>query len=368
MQNADLSLGDRGGVVSQISQTLTRLGYLPSPTDVFDENMQGAVKAFQQDRGLTVTGIISPTSFRALEDARWKLGDRVLSYTPPSLMRGDDVSALQTRLSQMGFDCGKVDGFYGPLTESALKEFQKSVGASADGTCGPATVMALMRLMKTVSGGAPTGLREDAMRASRGPALANKVIVLDPSSEDKSAEITFDVAQRLEGRLIALGVSVFLTRSASKKPTEAERIALANSLNTDLVISLHTDNYKNESAHGIATYYYGSEHHGVHSVVGEKFAALVQREITARTDLLNCRTHSKTWDLLRLTKAPAVRIDLGYLSHPGDAKRLSDTAFRETIVESLMIAIQRLYLSAESDAKTGTLKISDLRRAGLRSN
>jgi len=35
-------------------------------------------------------------------------------------------------------------------------------------------------------------------------------------------------------------------------------------------------------------------------------------------------------------------------------------------VESLMIAIQRLYLSAQDDAKTGTLKISDLRRAGIR--
>ncbi len=31
-----------------------------------------------------------------------------------------------------------------------------------------------------------------------------------------------------------------------------------------------------------------------------------------------------------------------------------------------MIAIQRLYLAAENDAKTGTLKISDLRRAGIR--
>lgn len=141
---------------------------------------------------------------------------------------------------------------------------------------------------------------------------------------------------------------------------------MANKSGADLFISLHTDKYQNESAHGVATYFYGSELHGVHSVVGERFAALVQREITARTDLLNCRTHAKTWDLLRLTKAPAVRIDLGYLSNPGDLKRLNDLTFRETIVESIAIAIQRLYLSAENDAKTGTLRISDLRRAGIR--
>jgi N-acetylmuramoyl-L-alanine amidase len=92
----------------------------------------------------------------------------------------------------------------------------------------------------------------------------------------------------------------------------------------------------------------------------------LQREICARTDLLNCRTHAKSWELLRLTSAPAVRIDLGYLSNPQDAKRLASAAFRDQLAEAIIVAIQRLYLSAEADAKTGTLKISDLRRAGLR--
>ena len=34
--------------------------------------------------------------------------------------------------------------------------------------------------------------------------------------------------------------------------------------------------------------------------------------------------------------------------------------------EALVIAIQRLYLAAEDDAKTGTLRIADLRKAGIR--
>ena len=101
-------------------------------------------------------------------------------------------------------------------------------------------------------------------------------------------------------------------------------------------------------------------------MVGERFASIVQREICARTDLLNCRTHEKTWDLLRLTKAPTVRIDLGYASNSGDAERLSRPDFRDVIAESVVIAIQRLYLASEDDAKTGTLRLSDLRKAGIR--
>ena len=369
-------LGDRSTAIELISNTLLRLGFITAPSDIFDEKLTQGIKAFQQERGLTATGVINEITARSLEEARFKLGDRVLSFNSSSLMRGDDVSNLQDRLIQMGFNCGKVDGIYGANTERAVKEFQKSVGIAADGKCGPATLISLMRLVKTVSGGAPNQLRETVKHSVRSPALANKVIVIDPSWGGQftgesangvvESEIVFDLAQRLEGRLIALGVNVVLTRSANNSPLEVDRIKVANSVNADLVIALKVDSYKNEKANGVATYFYGRDDKGVRSVVGERFANLIQREICARTDLLNCHTHAKSWDLLRLTIAPTVRIDLGYLSNPKDAKRLAAAAFRDQLAEAMIVAIQRLYLSAEDDAKTGTLKISDLRRAGLR--
>ena len=324
---------------------------------------ESEIRSFQQARGLSVTGLVDEVTARALEEAQWKLGDRSLNLQEPPLMHGDDVAALQSRLTEMGFDCGRVDGIYGPHTESAVKDFQKSVGATVDGKCGPATIIALIRLTKIVSGGAPSVMRESANQKNRGPALANKTIVLNPDGDDP---LVYDVAVRTEGRLLALGASVFLTRGEKNNPSESERIAFSNNSNADLMISLHEDSYKNENAHGAATYFYGSEAHGVHSIVGERFASLVQREICARTDFANCRTHAMTWDLLRLTKAPAVRIDLGYKTNPGDIGRMSRPDFRDVIAEALVIAIQRLYLAAEDDAKTGTLRISDLRKAGIR--
>lgn len=324
---------------------------------------ESEIRSFQQGRGLSVTGIVDEVTARALEEAQWKLGDRSLNLQEPPLMHGDDVAALQARLTEMGFDCGRVDGIYGPRTELAVKDFQKSVGATVDGKCGPATIIALIRLTKIVSGGAPALMRESANQKNRGPALANKTIVLNPDGDDS---LVYDVAVRTEGRLLALGASVFLTRGATNNPSEKERIAFSNNSSADLMISLHEDSYKNENAHGVATYFYGSDVHGVHSIVGERFASLVQREICARTDFANCRTHAMTWDLLRLTKAPAVHIDLGYKTNPGDIGRMSRPDFRDVIAEALVIAIQRLYLAAEDDAKTGTLRISDLRKAGIR--
>jgi len=324
------------------------------------------IRSFQQERGLHVTGELNDQTQRALEEARWKLGDRSLYLQQSPYMRGDDVAALQARLTEMGFHCGRVDGIFGAMTEAAVKEFQKSVGVVVDGKCGPATIIGLLRLTKIVSGGAPAALRESALQKNRGPALANKVIVIDPGSADYEKEIVYDIAQRLEGRLLALGASVFLTRGTQNNPAEAERIAFTNKSGADLLISLHIDSHTNPEAHGVATFFYGNDQHGVHSIVGERFASLVQRELCARTDFLNCRAHAKTWDSLRLTSAPAVRVDLGYITNAGDAARLARAEFRDTVAESFIIAIQRLYLSVEDDAKTGTLRISDLRGAGLR--
>ena len=150
---------------------------------------ESQIRSFQQARGLSVTGLVDEVTARALEEAQWKLGDRSLGLQEPPLVHGDDVAALQSRLTEMGFDCGRVDGLYGPRTELAVKDFQKSVGATIDGKCGPATIIALIRLTKSVSGGAPSVLRESANQKNRGPALANKTIVLNPDGDDSLARI-----------------------------------------------------------------------------------------------------------------------------------------------------------------------------------
>ena len=152
----------------------------------------------------------------------------------------------------------------------------------------------------------------------------------------------------MEGRLAATGVTVYLTRGAeSGEVSEVERASFANSTNADVVISLHVDGSADPNAHGVATYYFGANLNG-HSAAGERFAGLVQREIVARTDLRDCRTHAKTWDLLRYTRMPAVRVELGYVTNPDDAARLGNPDFRDVVAEAIVVAVQRLYLPASS--------------------
>jgi N-acetylmuramoyl-L-alanine amidase len=70
--------------------------------------------------------------------------------------------------------------------------------------------------------------------------------------------------------------------------------------------------------------------------------------------MLDLGSHPKTWDLLRLTAMPAVRLDCGYLSHPIDRLLLLDARLRGSVAHAVLAAVQRLYLPAEADPPTGT--------------
>jgi N-acetylmuramoyl-L-alanine amidase len=289
----------------------------------------------------------------------------VLAHEQPEPLFGDDVRQLQERLLELGYDLGRADGIFGRRTAAALANFQREVGLVADGVCGPLTMGALHRLGRKVVGGRPTLLRETVRMHAAGAALAGRRIVIDPghggtdtgvvasdgTREWTEAELAYDLAERLQDRLEAEGVRVHLTRGPHPigRLSEADRASLTNELGADLVLSVHLDGHANPNASGVASYHYGhgGTGGGVTSTLGERLAELVQCEIVSRTGLLDCRTHAKTWDLLRLTRMPAVRVEVGYLTSAEDRAQLVDALFRDRAAEAIVAAVRKMYAPVE---------------------
>ncbi|GAA4714200.1 N-acetylmuramoyl-L-alanine amidase [Pedococcus ginsenosidimutans] len=387
-KNGLLGLGSRGAAVLDVRTRLAALasddlpelrGLLDAPVDdavdkspdVFDRALERAVRAFQQHKGLIVDGVVGVETFGAIDGARWSLGDRILVHTPGHLQRGEDVAALQERLNTLGFAAGRADGRFGPETERAVRSFQRAYGLPGDGSVGPETLRAFEDLRRSVSGGSATVLRERERVRRAGHNLSGRTVVLDPGhgGADSGAaanalvesDLVMDLARRIEGRLTAIGVSVVYTRTQHSSPTEEERAAIANAAGADLLLSLHCDSHDVADASGVATFFFGRDRRTSWSAIGEHLADLVLREIVARTGLANCRSHGRSWALLQQTTMPAVRIEAGYLSHPVDAERLADPAFRDTIAEAVLVSLQRLYLGDDDTATTGVLQLGDLR-------
>lgn len=356
-----LKRGDTGPAIKEVRDRLVHLGLLSAnsaaeqsgvTSEIFDDELFEAVQVFQQSRGLTVDGIVGPRTLRRLDEARWKLGDRVLTYTPGHLIHGEDVAQLQQRLGQLGFALERVDGIFGKETDRCVREFQTNVGLRADGICGPEVLRALSRLDRTVTGGSQEHLREltswDSFGRTR--TIETATIVIEPSAktnllvnqEISIGDVCFDIASRLEGRLSAHGTLVLLTRAKSGE-AQGERscAAFANEQNADLVLSISMDQYQNELACGVASYYFG--HEFSRSATGMQLAHLIQEEISGHLDLADNQAHAKTWDLLRLTRMPSVRTELGYATNPADAELLANPTNRDQIASQFESAISRLF-------------------------
>ena len=356
-------LGDSGPVVAEVRARLNRLGLLADGHgDLFDADVDRAVRQFQQERGIAVDGVAGPQTYRRLEEARWRLGDRVLQYLPGHAMVGDDVLALQERLISLGFSPGRPDGIFGRSTDHAVREFQLNTGLSTDGTAGPETFRAFARLTRTVSGGASSLLREQQAFAGLRTGVTHKVVLIDAGPDHlhrghsggglSEEDIAADIAARIEGRLAAVGTTVLVTgpaRSGHTSFDESERAAIANDVGADVVVSLHCDAHPNPGANGVAAFYFGTVTGKNRSVAGQALAELLIEEIAVRCQALTCGAHPKAWELLRLTRMPAVHLDLGYLTNPVDAARLKDPSGRDAIARAITAALIRFFAPPAQD-------------------
>ena len=379
-----LRRGDRSGAVVDIRTALAALGLLDNPDsdlhtgqhvalDVFDAGLDQAIRAFQQQRGLLVDGIVGEATHRALKEASYRLGARILNHQFGAPMYGDDVATLQARLQDLGFYTGLVDGYFGIQTHNALASYQREYGLSPDGICGPETLRSLNFLASRVSGGSPHAIREEELVRRSGPRLSGKRIVIDPgrggtdhglitqtsTGPVSEADLLWDLASRLEGRMTAIGMETFLSRPSGRGATDAERAATANAVGADLMISLRCANHLSPAANGVASFHFGNSH-GSASTIGRNLADFIQREVVARTGLQDCRAHGRTWDLLRLTRMPTVEVDLGYITNAGDRSVLTAPHQRDAIAEGILAAVKRLYLLGKNDRPTGTFTFAEL--------
>ena len=245
------------------------------------------------------------------------------------------------------------------------------------------TIAALARINKSITSSKAFSLRDYHRLERATSALRGRSVVLVPAGDagqqpsagalpdfmERADEITRDVAVRASELLHEIGAEPVVVspgrelRDRRHQPVRtvvSARDAVAGRPES-VVVTLHCDWNRSPAASGVASYYWGE--HGrseVYSPIGERAAALVLKEMAARTGALDLGTHARQWDLLRSHEVPTVWLDLGYLSSPADRAALADGEHRNHLAEAIVFGLQRMFLLAEEDMPTGTMRLDDV--------
>ena len=149
-----LTYGDRSEVVQAAQERLKTLGYLTTdPDGAYGLDTSIALKQFQSRNDLVVDGYLGPSTRAVLNSSEavpngLSLGDQ-----------GDSVQQVQQLLSKYGYlSSANITGYFGEVTENAVKNFQKNNSLSSDGSVGMMTMTKLTSNdVKRSTGGTTSG-------------------------------------------------------------------------------------------------------------------------------------------------------------------------------------------------------------------
>ncbi len=117
---------------------------------------------------------------------------------------------------------------------------------------------------------------------------------------------------------------VIYTRTEDVYVGLSERALIANQAKADLFVSIHCNSVDDESAHGMEVYHY------THASAASKHAArAIYDKLLPVSSLRGRGVKAKDLAVLRETTMPAVLIELGFVSNPGDRAKLTDSAWQD---------------------------------------
>jgi N-acetylmuramoyl-L-alanine amidase len=197
-----------------------------------------------------------------------------------------------------------------------------------------------------------------------GGTLRQKIIVIDPGHGGNQAgarfregnrvvyekDIALAIGLKAAERLAKLGASVIMTRAEDASVGLYERPAMANQAGAHFFISIHCDsNPRPNSASGTTIYYHRNDADSralglaiLNEIV--KVSGLPSRGVRSDTTL-----YQSGLAVLRTSQMPAVLIEVGYLNHWYDRKKMLDPQFQDAVAAAI---VRGLKAYVEGSAET----------------
>ena len=156
-------------------------------------------------------------------------------------------------------------------------------------------------------------------------------------------DITLEVSKMLEENLKKMGVYTHMTRDRDKTVELSERSDFSNSISPDVFISVHVNSSVKEDIIGVETHWYHP--------VSLDFAKKVHSKIASSRNISKWDTRDRglfqsKFYVINHTTAPAILVEIGFISNPAERKELITKKRQEEIAKSLADGIME-YLKSQ---------------------
>lgn len=157
----------------------------------------------------------------------------------------------------------------------------------------------------------------------------------------KEKDITLAVGLKLERFLQQAGLKTVMSRRDDREVSLLARASLFNRERVALIISLHVNSFVDPAPAYVCTFILAPGGRA------GKAARLIQAELVAATGWPDGGVRIANFYLLRRTEAPAVLVEMGFLSNPAQASCLKGEDFREGLAKAIFSGVKRHLLHIE---------------------
>lgn len=180
-------------------------------------------------------------------------------------------------------------------------------------------------------------------------------VVLDPghggydsgavgSAGIKEKDVNLAVTLKLGSILKNNGVDVVYTRTGDDVSWSNDinddlqtRCDISNNTEPDYFICIHSNSSSSAAANGTETYYYSGNEEG------QRLAGLIQDELVKALGTYDRGIKTANFYVLRNTNAPAVLVELAFISNSNEERLLNDEKFQNSCAQAIASAVLKAY-------------------------
>lgn len=147
------------------------------------------------------------------------------------------------------------------------------------------------------------------------------------------------IALKIGYKLTQKGHKVVYTRSTDKVLGLQTRCDVSNAAKADFFVSIHCNSAENKQASGIETFKYP----GVGGIT-QRLANNVQNSLTTYfPEEKNRGVKEAKYYVLKNTKAPAILVEVGFISHDETAEKLFRFSYQEKLARVIVEGIEKTF-------------------------